>query len=461
MTKKNARKRKKKNHSTTHLILSGFLIAIFVGTVLLMLPLSSVNGNWTNPVDALFTATTSVCVTGLVVYDTVSYWSTFGHIVILCLIQCGGLGIVAFTTMLTIILGRRVTLKDRLLLEDAFNLTTLSGLVRFLKKIFIGTLIVEGIGAFFYMFVFVPEYGLRGVWISVFTAVSAFCNAGIDLIGSSSLMPYVSDPLINFVTMGLIISGGIGFIVWFDILEVIGNVIKGNIKINNFFNRLKLHTKITLLMTFILIVAGMVLVFSLEYNNLQTLGSLSLPEKILASLFQSVTTRTAGFATVSQAELKDSTAFVCMILMFIGGSSVGTAGGVKTGTVAVLLITAFCVVRGTDDTNVFGRRISLNIIKKAMAVFSVSIIVTFFAVLLLCQATGLGFIDAAYETVSAVATVGLTRNVTPGLNLLGKIIIILCMYLGRIGPISLAIAFTRKGKEVSKFTYPEEEITVG
>ncbi|MBE5939193.1 MAG: potassium transporter KtrB [Lachnospiraceae bacterium] len=454
--------RKQKNRkTTTQLIAIGFLIAIIIGTVILMLPVSSATGKWTNPVDAMFTATTSVCVTGLTVYDTFSYWSTFGHIVMLCLIQCGGLGIVAFTTILTVILGRRVTLKDRLLLEDAFNLTTLSGLVRFLKKIFIGTFIVEGVGALIYMFVFVPEYGAKGIWISVFTAVSAFCNAGIDIIGDSSLVPYSSNIIINMVTMVLIVSGGIGFIVWWDFLDTIGKVRHKDIKFKHFWSKLKLHTKIVIITTLVLIITGAAFVLLLEYNNAETLGAKSWPEKILAAVFQSVTVRTAGFTMISQKGLRDCTAFICIILMFIGGSSVGTAGGVKTGTVAVIILAAISVIKGSNDTVVFGRKIPAKTVRKALAVFTVSIAVTFLAIIALIMVSEINFIDATYEIVSAVATVGLTRDTTGLLNMPGKLIIILCMYLGRIGPISMAIAFAKRGSNENRFSYPDEEITVG
>lgn len=460
--KKIRKKHKRKQQSTTtQMIVLGFLIAIMVGTFLLILPISSADNVWTNPLDALFTSTSAVSVTGLMLHSTFSYWSDFGHIVLLCLIQCGGLGIVAFTTILAVILGRKVTLKDRLLIEDAFNLTTLSGLVRFLKKIFILTLIMEGIGALLYMFVFVPEFGARGVWISIFMSVSAFCNAGIDIIGDTSLIPYASNVFINVVTMALVISGGIGFIVWFDFFDVIEKIYKKDIRLNQFWQKLKVHTKIVIIMTVVLIVAGAVLVLLLEYDNPGTLGAMPLPEKIMAAVFQSVTTRTAGFTTISQNELRDSTVFVSIILMFIGGSSVSAAGGVKTGTVAVLLIAAICVVRGDDETIVFGRTIPHSNVKKALAVFSISITLTFVAVIAMTMITGLDFINCAYETVSALTTVGFTRNTTELLNIPARFMIILCMYLGRIGPISMAIAFTRKGKQASKLTYPSEEITVG
>lgn len=455
------KKKIKKPHTTTQIIAFGFLCAIIIGTVLLILPVASKEGVWTNPLDALFTATTSVCVTGLVVVNTYAYWSIFGKVVILLLIQCGGLGIVAFTTIFMVAIGKKVTLRDRLLLVDAFNLNSLSGLVKFLKRIFYGTFLVELVGAILYMPVFVPEFGARGIFISIFTSVSAFCNAGIDIIGDSSLMPYVSSVIINFVTMILIILGGIGFIVWWDLIRVINMVRNKSIKKTSFWNRLNLHTKIILITTFILIFGGAFLILVLEWNNPETIGNLAWYDKLMAALFQSVTTRTAGFATISQKGLHETSAFICMLLMFIGGSSVGTAGGIKTGTVAVVAITAISVIQGRDDVTVYGRTIPLNNVRKALAVMGVSISLSFAAIIFLTGITGINFVDGAYETISAIGTAGLTRNTTPLLNVPGKIIIIICMYFGRIGPISMAIAMTRKDNKKSKIIYPEEEITVG
>lgn len=454
--------KKKRELSTTQLIALGFLTAILVGTILLMLPVSSAAGEMTSFTEALFTATTSVCVTGLVVVDTSAHWSLFGQSVILLLIQCGGLGIMSFTTFLMLLIGRNVTLKNRLLLEDAFNLNTLKGLVKFLKRVVKGTLIVEAVGAVLYCLVFIPRFGLRkGIFVSVFNAVSAFCNAGMDIIGSNSLTDYVGNPLVNFVTMLLIILGGIGFIVWWDVLRVLKMIRTGEIKAGQFFKKLSLHSKIVLMMTLILIVAGAVLVFLLEYNNPGTLGGLSFGTKIQAALFQSVTTRTAGFLTIPQQELRDSTSLICMIFMFIGGSPVGTAGGIKTTTAALLLIAAWSMVRGNQDATAFQRTIPQANVRKALAVIIISFLAMILATVVLLTFEEGAFMDIMYETISAIGTVGLTRNYTMALNEIGRYIIILLMYLGRIGPISLAIAFSFKQKQGSMVTYPKEEVTVG
>ncbi len=446
--------------STTQLIVLGFFLAIMIGAILLMLPFSAADGQFTPFLDALFTATTSVCVTGLVVVDTFSYWSTFGHVVILFLIQCGGLGIISITTGVMLMIGKKVSLKDRLLLEDAFNLSSLSGLVRFLKRVIKGTFLLEAIGAICYMFVFVPEFGVKGIWISIFNSVSAFCNAGIDIIGNNSLMNYVGNVPVNLITMTLIILGGMGYIVWWDFLRVFGLFRKREIRGRQFWNKLTLHTKIVVVMTICLLISGMVVVFGLEYGNPETLGPLSFGEKILAAAFQSVTCRTAGFATISQAGLKDATAVFCMILMFIGGSPVGTAGGIKTTTIAVLIIAAGSIIRGYEDAGLFGRSISIRNVRKALTVALVSVAVTFVALMtLLCIQSG-KFMDIAYEVFSAVGTVGLTRNLTPILNTAGRLVIILCMYLGRIGPISMAIAVGQKKKKAT-IDLPTEEVTIG
>ena len=428
---------------------------------MLCLPVCSAKGQWTPFLDALFTATTSVCVTGLVVVDTYAHWSFFGQLVILVLVQCGGLGIISLTTGVMLLIGRKVTLKDRLLLEDAFNLNTLTGLVRFLKRVIKGTFLVEAIGAVCYMFVFVPRFGVKGVWISIFHAVSGFCNAGMDLIGSVSLSEYVGNVPINLITMGLILVAGIGYIVWWDIGRILQMVRHREIRPRQSWNRLTLHSKIVLVTTVLLLLAGCLVVLGVEYNNPETLGPLTFPEKVMAAMFQSVTCRTAGFFTVSQTGLKDASALFCMLLMFVGGSPVGTAGGIKTTTVALLAIAAISQIRGREQAAAFGRSISVQNIRKALAVTLISTLAALTAImLLLCFQEG-SFVDIAYEVFSAVGTVGLTRNLTPSLGVPGRIVIIICMYLGRVGPISMAIAFGYKKGKTGRIEYPSEEVTVG
>ncbi|MBR6694125.1 MAG: potassium transporter KtrB [Clostridia bacterium] len=444
--------------STTHIILLSFLVVILMGAFLLSLPISSADGKPTSFLDALFTATTSTCVTGLVVTPTVSSWSVFGQVVILILIQIGGLGVITIMSGLMILLHKKMGLGDRLLLQDAFNLNSLSGLVRFVKKVVAGTLIIEGIGALFYMMVFMPQFGAKGIWISVFTSVSAFCNAGIDIIAENSLCDYALNPIVNIVTCALIILGGIGFIVWWDVIRVLK---KARTRKVRFFRDLTLHSKIAITATLILIFVGAAFIFTFEYNNPQTIKDYTLLQKIEVSLFQSVTTRTAGFATVPQENLTNASAIVCLLLMFIGGSPVGTAGGIKTVTFAVLAASALASVRNKEDTEVFGRRLTKQAVSKAIAVTCMSFVIMFASTVLLSAVTDANALDIVYETVSATATVGLTRNITASLGGVGKLIIIITMYLGRVGPISLAVAFKRNKDNQNIVRNPAEEISVG
>ena len=444
--------------STTHIILLSFLITILIGALLLSLPISSANGKPTSFLDALFTATTSVCVTGLVVTPTVSSWSVFGQVVILLLIQVGGLGVITIMSGLMIVLHKKIGIGDRMLLQDAFNLNSLSGLVRFVKKVVAGTLIVEGIGALLYMTVFIPQFGAKGIWISVFTAVSAFCNAGIDIIAENSLCDYALNPVINIVTCALIILGGIGYIVWWDVLRVLKEARTKKVR---FFKALTLHSKIAITTSLILIFAGAVLIFAFEYNNPKTMGNYTLLQKMEVSLFQSVTTRTAGFATVPQENLTNASAIVCLFLMFIGGSPVGTAGGIKTVTIAVIIVAAISSIRNKEDTEVFGRQLTKQAVSKATAVTFMSFIIMFTSTVLLSAVTDANALDVVYETVSATATVGLTRNLTASFGNIGKLIIIITMYLGRVGPISLAVAFKGSKDNQNIVRSPIEEISVG
>ena len=444
--------------STTHIILLSFLIAILAGALLLSLPISAADGKAVPFIDALFTATTSTCVTGLVTVPTVTTWSLFGQVVILILIQIGGLGVITMMSGLMMLLHKKMGLGDRLLLQDAFNLSSLSGILQFVKKVLFGTLIIEGIGALLYMTVFIPEFGGRGIWISVFTSISAFCNAGIDIIAENSLCDYALNPIINFVTCALIILGGIGYIVWWDVLRVLRLKCRKKVR---FFKNLTLHSKIAIASTLILILVGAALIFAFEYNNPQTIKDHTLLQKVEVSLFQSVTTRTAGFATVPQECLTNASSVVCLLLMFIGGSPVGTAGGIKTVTFAVLIAAAIANIRGKEDTELFGRRLEKQLIGKAVAVAGMSFFILFASTVALSAVTDGSALDIAYETVSATATVGLTRNLTASLGMIGKIIIIFTMYFGRVGPISLAIAFSAKKKNQNLIRNPIEDISVG
>ena len=446
--------KKKFSLSTTQTIMLSFLCVILLGSLLLSLPISSASGKAVPYLDALFTATTATCVTGLVTVTTVTTWSIFGQAVILVLIQIGGLGVITILSSVMILLHKRMGIGDRLLLQDAFNLNSLAGIVQFVKKVMLGTFLVEGIGAVLYMTVFVPEFGLKGIWISVFTAISAFCNAGIDIIGKNSLCDYATNPIINTVTSLLIILSGIGYIVWWDVLQM-------GKKSGKRWKHLTLHSKIAIATTLILILGGGLLIFLFEYDNPATIGNMGLFDKIQISLFQSITTRTAGFASVPQQDLTNGSSILCLLLMFIGGSPVGTAGGIKTVTFAVLVVSALATIQNKNEVTLFHRNIPKQAINKAVAVTAMSFGILFVSTLLLTAVTNADSLDILYETVSATATVGLTRNLTGQLNGIGKVIIIGTMYLGRVGPISLALALNSSKKNQNIITNPTEDISVG
>ena len=449
---------KKLSLSTTHIILISFLIVIVIGSILLSLPISTKNGVSIKYIDALFTATTSTCVTGLVTVPTYSTWSIFGQIVILLLIQIGGLGVVAFMSAFMIIINKKLKLKDYQLIQDAFNLNTMLGLKQFIKHVFFGTLLIELIGAILYMFVFIPDYGIKGVWLSIFNSVSAFCNAGMDVIGKVSLCDYATNPLVNITTSLLIVLGGLGFIVWWDVLRVLKQFKNRKFKC---FKSLTLHSKIVISSTLVFIFGGALLIFLFEYNNVNTIANYNIFDKMQISMFQSITTRTAGFATIPQENLTDQSVIVCLILMFIGGSPVGTAGGIKTITAVSLVAIAVASIRNKKEVVLFNRNLSSEITRKAVAVTAMSFMIVIISTISLSLTIDRSIVDILYETVSATATVGLSRNLTPFLNNIGKFIIIITMYLGRIGPISLAIAFKSKKESTNIILNPTEEVSIG
>lgn len=446
-----------KKLSSSQIIIFGFMIVIAIGTLLLMLPISTTTRDSVDFSTALFTATTSTCVTGLVVVPTAS-WSFFGQAVILILIQIGGLGVIAVISGFLIAFQKRIDLGNRLLLKDSFNLNTLSGLVEFTRKVFIGTFLVETCGALLYMFAFVPKFGLKGIWISIFNSVSAFCNAGMDIIGENSLCDYIDNPFVNLVTITLIVFGGIGFIVWWDIIRVLKQKIINKVK---FWKSISLHSKIVISTTLFLILFGTICILLFEYNNPKTIGNLNFFEKFLASLFQSVTTRTAGFATIPQENLTTASSTLSMILMFIGGSPVGTAGGIKTITFAVLLFSTISMIKSKNEVSVFNRRITETTVSKCVAIAFISLTTALVAIIALSLTINRPLIDIMYEIFSATGTVGLSKNITPYLNNIGRYIVIFTMFFGRVGPISLAVSFNLKKQNENIIKDPIEDISVG
>jgi len=360
-----------------------------------------------------------------------------------------------------LILGKRITLKERMLIQDSYNLDSIAGVVKLTKRIIKGTLLVEACGAVLYAFVFIPQYGIAdGLWKSVFHAVSAFCNAGLDLVGSSSLAVYRTNVLMNLTTMLLIIFGGLGFPVWWDVLDILKKAKRKEILWRDVLAKLNVHSKLVLVMTTALVFGGGFLIFLFEYKNPETIGDLAFGNKVMAALFESVTLRTAGFQTIPQENLTEASTLLALMLMFIGGSPSGTAGGVKTVTMVILVLSMLAAVRGTDEVRAFRRKISDNYVRRAVAV----IVVFFVALMAVTMALSItengSFLDILFEATSATATVGLTRGFTGSLTVAGKWVIIVAMYLGRLGPITMALAFNAKKYEGKK-TYAEGRVIIG
>lgn len=435
----------------------GFAVVILFGGFLLNLPISTKNGESIGFLDALFTATSAVCVTGLVVVDTATYWSSFGQGVIITLIQIGGLGFMTIATMFALITKKKINLRERLLIQESLNQKDLSGMVKLTRYVILITFIIEGIGAILLSFTFIPQFGLgRGIWYSIFHAISAFCNAGFDLMGSvsgpfSSLTSYVDNFMIVMTISALIILGGIGFPVMLDVINT------------KKISRLNMHSKIVIVATTILIVIGSIFIFIVEFNNPKTLGPLSIPGKLLASLFQSVTTRTAGFNTVDLTLIRESSLFVMIILMFIGASPASTGGGIKTTTLAALVITVKSFISGKADIEVFERRISSSIVTKAVGIFFIAVALVVFGTLAL-SITDEGFtlVECGFEIVSAIATVGLSIGGSPNLTMMGKVIVMIAMFIGRVGSLTIFVALLSKGaRKKPPVRYPEGKIIVG
>lgn len=453
---------KKRHLSSTQIIVLGFLGAIFLGSLLLMLPAASAPGYHTDYLTALFTATTSICVTGLVVADTFSHWSFFGQFIILLLIQIGGFGVITMYSALMMLLKKNFSLRTRLLIQDYYNLDSIQGLIRFLIKVIKGSLFVEALGAVFYFFIFIPRFGfLKGIWISIFNAVSAFCNAGMDVIGKSSLLEYQTNIPVNLITIFLIVSGGLGYVVWFDCLENFKKAWKQKYGLRIFWRRLGEHTKLVINLTLFFLISGTLLILLFEWNNPQTIGSLSPGNKILASFFQSVTFRTAGFATIPQEGLTTSSCIVGCIYMFIGGSPVGTAGGVKTVTAFVVFLNLMSFIRNRTEPVVFGRAVSEKLINKAHAIIMMNLLITIILIVALMQVCEVPALSAAYEIFSATGTVGLSRGLTSSLNGAGRIIVMIGMYAGRIGPISMALFFTTSRSDKNEIKFSNGHFIVG
>lgn len=436
------------------IIALGYLLVIIAGTGLLMLPAATRPGNETDFLTALFTATSATCVTGLVVVDTYTHWSGFGHIIILMMIQIGGLGFMTMGVLFAMFLKKRITLRTRGLLQESMNGMQMGGIIRLVRMVLRGTFIIELTGAVLLAIRFIPVFGWgKGILYGIFHAVSAFCNAGFDLMGEysgkySSLVEFHGDILVNAVIMALIVIGGIGFFVWKDIREN-----------KHHMKKYRLHTKMALFMTAILLVGGTVLFYLFENNNL--LAGMNEKDKILAAAFSSVTARTAGFNTIDTGGLTHASKLLTMVLMFLGGSPGSTAGGIKTVTTLVLIAYVWSNLRASKGVNVFNRRLDDDVIRKASNVVVISLLMAVSASILICYLQpDLVVEDILFEVYSAIGTVGMSTGVTRDLNLASRIIIILLMYCGRIGSMSFALSFTER-KKVAPVQLPTEKIMIG
>lgn len=442
------------NLNPTRVIVCGFAVVILLGTVLLHLPISARNGNSTSWLVCLFTATSATCVTGLVQVDTMLHWSGFGQGVILLLLQLGGLGFITLLTLISLVMKQRIGLSQRLMMTSALNLPNMAGVVRVVKHALIGTFLAEGIGALLLSSRFIPLFGLgRGIWFSVFHSVSAFCNGGFDLMGEysgpySSLAGFRDDPLVLLTIIALIVFGGLGFFVWEDLLNKLS------------WKKLSLYSKLVLGITSGLILFGTLFVLGIEWNNPATLGNMPVWEKVLNALFQSVTLRTAGYATLDQGFLGDSCAALSAILMLIGGSSGSTAGGIKTVTFGVLLLTVWSSLRGREDVVFRGRTIPARKVLDAVTLTLTVGVLFLFGAMSLSLADGLPIMTAVYEIASALGTVGLSMGATPKLSTLSSLIVIAYMFLGRVGILSFSIAFMNRRGD-SKLRYPTVEVLIG
>ncbi|WP_372008411.1 TrkH family potassium uptake protein [Paenibacillus chitinolyticus] len=445
---------KKSRFTPPQILVLGFALIILIGSGLLMLPVSSTDGLPLPFIDALFTATSATCVTGLVVVDTGTHFTTFGQMVIISLIQIGGLGFMSMATLFAFILRKKISLRERLLLQEALNQGSMEGIVRLFRKVLIYSLTIEGIAAVLFTARWSVDLGFpKGLYYGIWHAVSFFNNAGFDLFGPitgpfTSLTAYAGDFITNTVTMALIVLGGIGFIVMSDVMDYRKT------------KRLTLHSKVVLSATSILIVTGALVIFIFEYSNSKTLGSLDFGGKILASFFQSVTPRTAGANTLDLASLRQATQFFMIILMFIGASPGSTGGGIKTTTFTMLVGAIVAMVRGKEDIVFFRNRLGKERILKAITLTMFALFLVIFVTMLLSTTEDHEFLMILYEVTSAFGTVGLTLGLTTKLTVFGKVMIALTMFAGRLGPLTLAYALQPKA-EKELYRYPEGKITIG
>lgn len=471
-------KTKKSKLTIPQILVLGVIGTIIIGTILLSLPISNANGKSLNFMDTVFTATSIVCVNGLNLVAPAQQFSTFGKIVIMCLIEIGGIGFMSFIALILMLMKKKINFSERILIKESLNQNNDKGILKLIKKIFLYVAVLEIIGAILLSVKFIPEYGVKtGIFYSIFHSISAVCNAGIDILGDSSLMKYQSDSYISIVIMILVIIGGLGYTVWNEIILSIKKIFKRNVTGNKIFNEISTHTKIVLITTAILLISGTIFTFLLEKDNINTMGNDELGTKILKSSFFSTTLRSAGFETIDTNNVTTATKLISMIYIIIGGSPGSTAGGIKTTTLVILVFMIIGYFKGNENTVIFKRTVSQKILKRAIMLLLISIVFIITSIIgllvtenvnkepLESQSTiyeeDTSMVYVAYEVVSAYGTAGITLGLTPNLTNLGKIIIMILMIIGRVGSITISYAILKNSNNQKKFNYPECDILVG
>ncbi len=450
-----------------HILMIEFFLIEIIGSFLLWLPISSRNNQSVDFMDAFFTATSALCVTGLTVKNTLLQWSVFGKIIIMLLIEIGGLGFMTIITVFFIFAGKKITLKERLMVQESLNQLNSKGIVALVKRIFYWVIIIQGIGAAILTlkFLSMPNNNFfKALFMGIFHSISSYCNAGFDIIGDENMTPYVKDITVNLTVMTLITLGGIGYTVMADFIYVFRELAYKKLSLAKKISRLKLHTKLVIISTLALSIFGAFFILLCEFTNEQTLGPLSFPNKILASFFQSVSSRTTGFNSINEYALNQNSKIVTVILMFVGGSPGGTAGGIKTVTAAILILAVICAVQGKNKIEVFKRTISFYTLQRALTITFFNFGAVYLSALLLNALNpNIDFVDILFETTSAVGTVGLSVGLTAGFSVVCKLIICIDMIIGKLGPASVAVALLLRRKNVAEnlINYPEEKVIVG
>lgn len=445
------KKMKNRQHNPTRIIAVTFLAIILLGTGLLMLPISSRSGEPCDFLSALFTATSATCVTGLTVYETATHWSGFGQTVIISLIEVGGLGFMSAAATVLFLFRRKLGLRQRMIMAQAMSVDDMQNVLKLQKLVLLGSISTQACGALVLFVRFIPQFGVgRGAILGIFHAISAFCNAGFDILGKGdSLASMNGDPVVLITLMVLVLLGGLGFLVWEEVFRV------------RSFKRFSVYTKLVLLATVVLLVGGAAMILLLEWGNPATLGNMPPAQKVLNSFFQSVTLRTAGFASFDQAGLTEGGKAFSMILMLIGGASGSTAGGAKVVTVMVLTLFVATRLRGRTTVTVYKRSIRPEKVMDAMMIVSVMVILSLFGAVVICTTSPVSFTDGLFESVSALATVGVTAGVTPNLSIIAKIMIILFMYFGRVGILTISLGFLLGDRAEERFQYAHTNLMIG